>query len=140
HRQPKQQAPDQDGVKETLELVEGILRPWRKTEHGYCDPKLGIVLWTRLELIAQHLRVFKATGYLNWVGCSEQVAVAAGRGKALARRLQEWLIDLAQDKTAIPTANYGPKNQSILADEHIANDIHLHLQTKGKYVSAGHVV
>ncbi|THU96958.1 hypothetical protein K435DRAFT_858028 [Dendrothele bispora CBS 962.96] len=43
--------------------------------------------------------------------------------------LWKWTIDFCKDPANLPTAKYGKSNVSILEDEDLAADIHLHLQT-----------
>ncbi|KZT27184.1 hypothetical protein NEOLEDRAFT_1155206 [Neolentinus lepideus HHB14362 ss-1] len=86
------------------------------------------------------LRVYKSRGYVNWMECSVAVTRTAGKGEWLARRLQEWCHDFVQDETKLPTHTYGKFNSSILEDEDLAQEIHLHLQSKGKYVRALEIV
>lgn len=74
------------------------------------------------------------------MGALEQAAVVAGQGPWLAHRLREWTRAFAADKKYLPTHQYGCWNLSILADEDLALEIHLHLQSKGKWVSAMDIV
>lgn len=58
----------------------------------------------------------------------------------MARRLREWVRAMVEDKTDLPISLYGRWNSSILEDEDLAQEIHLHLQGIGQYVSAADIV
>ncbi|KAJ7657126.1 hypothetical protein B0H17DRAFT_840818, partial [Mycena rosella] len=62
------------------------------------------------------------------------------KGAWMSRRIREWVIAFAKDESNLPTAEYGKFNASLLEDEDLAQEIHLHLQTLGPYVSAQDVV
>ncbi|KAJ7933259.1 hypothetical protein B0H13DRAFT_1505367, partial [Mycena leptocephala] len=53
-----------------------------------------------------------------------------------SRRIWEWVIAFTKDATNLPTAEYGKSNESVLEDDDLAQEIHLHLQTLGSFVSA----
>ncbi|KAF9048075.1 hypothetical protein BDZ89DRAFT_941483 [Hymenopellis radicata] len=84
----------------------------------------------------QFLRLYKASGYTGWTLHADTVARAGGKGQWLSRKLREWSIAFCTDKKNLPTAMYGRYNSSVLTDEDVAGDIHLHLQSLGKFVSA----
>ncbi|KAF9000389.1 hypothetical protein BDZ89DRAFT_1121659 [Hymenopellis radicata] len=136
---PKQ-VPSNEAVKTGIDNLQHILHPRRNKGRGYQVPKLNIVLRARLEMMIQFLRLYKASGYTGWTMHSNMIAVAGGKGQWLARKLREWSIDFCADKKNVPTAMYGRINSSILSDEDVAGDIHLHLQSLGKFVSAKAIV
>jgi hypothetical protein len=68
------------------------------------------------------------------------VAHAAERGPWLARRLREWTRTYISDRKNLPLNTYGRWNVSLLEDEDLAQEIHLHLQGIGKYVKAMDIV
>jgi len=52
-----------------------------------------------------------------------------------------WTWDYLEDETQLPVSNYGKHMQSIIQDEDLAEEIHLHLQSLGKkYLCALDVV
>ncbi|KAJ6597890.1 hypothetical protein B0H10DRAFT_2231903 [Mycena sp. CBHHK59/15] len=58
----------------------------------------------------------------------------------MSRRIREWTIAFMKDDTNLPTAEYGKFNGSVLEDEDLAQEIHLHLQSVGKFVAAQDIV
>jgi hypothetical protein len=132
--------PPSHAVIQCLHRIENILRPKRKTGNGYKDPHLNVLFRGRLEMMAAFLRLYQAGGFRNWIKSSEVAATAAGKGSWLARRLREWVRAMIEDENDLPVSQYGRWNSSVLEDEDIAEDIHLHLQGIGKYVSANDIV
>ncbi|KZT20128.1 hypothetical protein NEOLEDRAFT_1076194 [Neolentinus lepideus HHB14362 ss-1] len=86
------------------------------------------------------LHVFRGRGYRDWTGASLAVARTTGKGEWLARQLREWTHDFIQSEKKLPTHLYGKFKSSILEHEDLAQEIHLHLQGKGKYICAAHIV
>ncbi|KAJ3792524.1 hypothetical protein GGU11DRAFT_693328 [Lentinula aff. detonsa] len=90
--------------------------------------------------MASLFRLYKSCQYIGWIHCSNIVAVAAGKGPWLAHRLWVWCSEFVCDFKKLPTAEYGKKNTSVLEDEDHAQELHLHLQGKGAFVSAQDVI
>ena len=90
--------------------------------------------------MAMFLRIYRINGYLNWTESSEVAAAAAGKGSWLARKLHEWVHCLIHDEEDLPTHSYGKFNSSILEDEDLAEEIHLHLQGLGPWIKAADIV
>ncbi|KAJ7722554.1 hypothetical protein DFH07DRAFT_705759, partial [Mycena maculata] len=57
-----------------------------------------------------------------------------------SRRIRKWTITFMKDDTNLPTAKYGKFNGSVLEDKDLAQEIHLHLQSVGKFVAAQDIV
>ncbi|KAF7311423.1 hypothetical protein MKEN_01044500 [Mycena kentingensis (nom. inval.)] len=132
-----------DSVDKAIDNLHDILRPHRRNGAGRQRTKLNLVLQARLEAMQRFLRLYRVSGYAGWTLQSEQVACAAGKTWVqiyMGRKLREWSIAFCKDKTNIPLHRYGRYNSSILSDEDIAADIHLHLQALGKWVSAKDIV
>ena len=68
------------------------------------------------------------------------MAHAAERGPWLARCLREWTHTYISDHENLLLNTYGCWNVSLLEDEDLAQEIHLHLQGIGKYVKAMDIV
>ncbi|THU88018.1 hypothetical protein K435DRAFT_680604 [Dendrothele bispora CBS 962.96] len=68
------------------------------------------------------------------------MAQVGGKGPWLSRMLREWTITFCKNHKDLPTTKYGKSNVSILEDEDLAADIHLHLQSLGKWISANDIV
>ena len=78
----------------------------------------------------------------GWMQCSELAAKAAGKGSVShARNLRKWVVAYMRHGE-LPLNQYGQFNTSILADEDLAQKIHLHLTgiAKDGYVCAQDVV
>ena len=78
----------------------------------------------------------------GWMKCSKLVAKAVGKGSINhARNLRRWVVAYIQHGS-LPLNRYGRLNTSILDDEDLAQQIHLHLIgiAKDGYVRAQNVV
>ena len=62
------------------------------------------------------------------------------RGPWLARCLREWSRAYILSRKAVPTNIYGKWTVSLLKDEDLSQEIHLHLQSLGKFVKAMDIV
>jgi hypothetical protein len=76
----------------------------------------------------------------GWIASSLQVAHAAERGPWLAKQLRIWCRDYISDRDCLPINVYGRWNVSLLEDEDLAQEIHMHLQGIGKYIKAMDIV
>jgi hypothetical protein len=132
--------PEPKSVDAAIKNLQNLLHPPRTKNRGYKDPKLNLVLRARLELMVGFLRLYKGARYTGWACYANVMAKSGGKGEWLSRKLREWTIEFCKDKKNIPTAMYGKFNSSVLEDEDIAADIHLHLQFLGKFVSAKDIV
>ncbi|THU93162.1 hypothetical protein K435DRAFT_598479, partial [Dendrothele bispora CBS 962.96] len=63
-----------------------------------------------------------------------------GKGPWMSKMLRVWVMDFVESEKNLPTAKYGKSNASMLEDEDLAQELHLHLQGIGKYVASRHVV
>jgi hypothetical protein len=90
--------------------------------------------------MANFLRIYQMQNYDGWIKASELAAMIAGKNKTLARRLREWTHTLIRNPESLPAQEYRKWSTSILRNEDIAQEIHLHLQSHGKYVSAMDIV
>jgi hypothetical protein len=75
-----------------------------------------------------------------WTVASKQTAHNLHKDAWMARKLREWTRAFILDRNDIPINSYGEWNVSILKDEGLAEEIHLHLQGIGKYVKAMDIV
>lgn len=69
------------------------------------------------------LRPYAAGGYSDWSATADAIAISAGEGPWLSRRLHEWVVEFAKDDQNLPTAQYGKSNSSILEDEDLTQEI-----------------
>ncbi|KAJ7696626.1 hypothetical protein B0H14DRAFT_3529710 [Mycena olivaceomarginata] len=80
--------------------------------------------------------IYKSSRYQGWTIHSETVATASGKSGSktwLARKIREWSIKFCEDSKNVPTHQYGRWHSSILSDEDLAGDIHMHLQSLGNH-------
>ncbi|KAJ7498272.1 hypothetical protein B0H11DRAFT_1713093 [Mycena galericulata] len=137
------QVPENAAVDLAIKNLQNLLHPQRAVGRGHDKSSLDLVTTARLECVVRFLRLYKASGYSGWTLHSEMVATAGGKPGSktwLARKIREWAINFCKDKKNIPSHMYGRFNSSVIADEDIAGDIHLHLQSLGKFVSAKAIV
>ncbi|KAF7303355.1 hypothetical protein MIND_00563300 [Mycena indigotica] len=142
-RQVPAQIPSNNAVVDAIQNLEDLLRPRRRNGTGRIRAKLDLVIQARLEAVQRFLRLYRAAGFKGWTTQSELIARAGGKMGAqtwLGRKLREWSIAFCKDKKNIPSHKYGRFSASMLSDEDIAADIHLHLQSLGKWVSAKQIV
>ena len=138
-RAPPTPLPNPDLVDLWILDLEHILRPKRKAGDGYMDPGFDYTLCTHLELMANFLHIYRLNGYQGWIAASKQAASIAGKNPEwMARRLCEWTHNFVRNPENLPKHEYSKFNSSILEDEDLAQEICLHLQSKGKYVCANY--
>ncbi|KAJ6552142.1 hypothetical protein B0H10DRAFT_2242245 [Mycena sp. CBHHK59/15] len=97
---------------------------------------MNMVLRARLELMISFLRLDASDGYTAWAKSADIIAKSAGKGSWLSWRIHEWSVNFIRDEENLPTAEYGKMNGTMLEDEDLAQELHLHLQGIGKYVAA----
>ncbi|KAF9481284.1 hypothetical protein BDN70DRAFT_803826 [Pholiota conissans] len=76
----------------------------------------------------------------TWTEASLHVAYTAERGPYFARKLREWTRAFINDRTCLPINVYGTWSRSLLDHEDLAQELNLHLQSVGKYVTANHLM
>ncbi|KAF8128333.1 hypothetical protein K438DRAFT_1789555 [Mycena galopus ATCC 62051] len=137
------QVPSNSSVDSGIQSLQTILHPKRNTGHGHRKNNLDLVTTARLECMIRFLRLYKASGYAGWTLHSDTVAVASGKSGTktwLGRKICQWAIEFCADHKRIPNHMYGHFKTSILTDEDVAGDIHLHLQSLGKWASGKDIV
>ena len=133
-------APNMVAAQSALEDIKGELKPRRKNGKGYMDPRLDLLTHNHLEMMKSCLWIYvDPTGAESWIAASQHAAHAAQRGPYFARKLREWVRTYIDDCT-IPENQYGTWNESILDHEDLAQELKMHLQSIGKYVTANDIV
>lgn len=122
-----------------LKAIKLVLKPRRECGIGSKDPRIDLLLRGRLDLMKMFLWHF-VDSTDGWIASSLAVAHAAERGPWLARKLREWSRAYIKDRDCLPLNEYGRWNVSLLEDEDLAQEIHLHLQGIGQYVKAMDIV
>jgi hypothetical protein len=131
--------PSIDAAKLALAAIKLVLKPHRDTGAGYKDPQIDLLMWGHLDLMKLFLWQYIDSDD-GWIASSLQVAHAAERGPWLAKQLRIWCRAYISDQECLPTNLYSRWNVSLLEDEDLAQEIHLHLQGIGKYVKAMDIV
>jgi len=75
----------------------------------------------------------------NWNAASLQTTHVLGKGPWFACQLCVWTKAYFESRL-LPQNRYGTWNKSRLEDEDLAGELHLHLQSLGKYVRALDIV
>ncbi|KAF7290428.1 hypothetical protein HMN09_01300900 [Mycena chlorophos] len=106
---------------------------------GYKDP--GIDPFTRnwLEGMRAVLAFYtdeKSKTQGRWGDSALMAVIGLGRGKHCARLLAKLCQNYIKDQQLLPFNPFGKWNKTILSDKDLANDIHLHLQSLGKDITA----
>jgi hypothetical protein len=123
-----------------LQGIKKILKPPRKTGPGYKDPELDLMFRGWLK----DMRQFMWT-YINpdlgtrgqWQAASLNTANNLEKGLGHARKLHQWVQAYVTDRKVLPINPYRRWNESVIdMDPNLAQEIHAHLQSKGKYVKA----
>ncbi|KAF7335627.1 hypothetical protein MVEN_02217600 [Mycena venus] len=128
-------------IDKAIEKLHAFLRPSRgPNTKGYKHAALNMVLRGWLELMLSFLRLYAAEGYTEWGKKADIIAKSAGNGTWMLRQLREWSIASIKDDTNLPTSKYGKFNGSVLEDEDLAQEIHMHLQGLGPYIAVQDVV
>jgi len=109
--------------------------------------KLDLLFRGQLELMRMLLVAY--LGHLSrpcklqhgiWGATSLEVSEMAEQGPWLAHQLKLWTHTFIADHETLPQNLYGWWNASLLEDEDLAQDFHLHLQGIGKFVKAMDIV
>ena len=117
-----------------------ILKPARKTGRGHKDPELDSFFKARLEGMKQFMWTYinpksGATG--QWAAASLQMANNLEKGPSHTKKLRNWTRAFIADRENLPVNPYGAWNESMIdKDPEIAQSIHAHLQSRGKFVKA----
>ncbi|KAJ7656535.1 hypothetical protein DFH06DRAFT_960991, partial [Mycena polygramma] len=138
------QAPNLGEAKAALEAVERFLRGELRGGVGYKDANVSAFTRNCLLGIRAMLNFYvtpvKGGTYGEWGASATLAAHGLGRGKHCARVLadlaRQWIIN----REVLDLNPYGDWNESMLADEDLANDIRLHLQSLGKEITATKLV
>lgn len=120
--------------------LQRILKPPRCTGRGYKDPELDKLFQQRLEGMKQFMWTYinPKSGYTGqWQAASLKTADNLEKGPALAKNLRTWTRAFIADREDLLVNPYGAWNESVI-DKHpeIAQEIHAHLQSIGKFVKA----
>jgi hypothetical protein len=76
----------------------------------------------------------------NWTKASELSVYVHGESRYYAKKLQEWACNFVDNCEEISENQYGQGNKLAIDNEDLAQEIHLHLQSIGKYIKAKDIV
>jgi hypothetical protein len=135
--------PKADAVDKCIHRLDEMLHPRRNANRGFKkSPITDSTLRLCLELMLSFMRLFKSheCHCRHWLLCADLIATSVGKGPWMSKMLRVWVMDFVDNEKNLPTAKYGKSNACMLEDEDLAQELHLHLQSIGKYVAARHVV
>ncbi|TFY77445.1 hypothetical protein EWM64_g6566 [Hericium alpestre] len=139
-------APSKAECADACEHVALILRPPRDSGIGHKPFGGDELLRSRLSMMEMLLRAYskpaiiKGLSEVGWIESSLDVARLHGKAEHTAKRLRQWARAFLLDPNNLPQNPYGKWKKSMLVNEDFADDLRLHLQLVGKYVSAKDVV
>ncbi|KAJ7085887.1 hypothetical protein C8R44DRAFT_893747 [Mycena epipterygia] len=118
---------------------------WGRRGVGYKDPDISAFTRNRLIGIQTMLNFYTTQGleggtYARWGSSARLAAHGLGRGKHCARVLAALARQFILTREVLDVNPYGEWNETMLADEDLANDIRLHLQSLGKEITAEKLV
>jgi hypothetical protein len=142
--------PTIESAKAALTDIKVILNPMRKSGKGHKDPGLDLLLRKRLEAMQMFLWGYSDTESTDaghhgsirskWTAASTRTAHALEKGPHFARNLRKWTHAFIADREELPENPYGQWSVSLIDDEDLAQEIHLHLQGLGKYIKSLDIV
>ncbi|KAK0495602.1 hypothetical protein EDD18DRAFT_1354057 [Armillaria luteobubalina] len=124
-----------------------MLNPWRKKKKGYKDPEIN----RKQRIALEHMKIFSHT-YLEmekakrpgegnkWMAASLQTAAIDRKGPYLAGCLRKQLWQFIADRNETPEWDFHTCGCSLLDDEDFAQELHLHLQSLGEFITAEDIV
>ncbi|KAF7768417.1 hypothetical protein Agabi119p4_7660 [Agaricus bisporus var. burnettii] len=146
-------------VEEACEEIQDILKPPRENSRvSYKDPGLNKKTVQRLEEMQELCRHYQRLSMESslgtrglWMRASRDVALINGHsrrgsqlpGKSRAEKLRRWVREFIQDQGELPIVDWNTVGRSLIDDEDIAQEIHMHLQclkAQGEDINAEAVV
>lgn len=127
--------PTIDEANRALEKLDAAIRKPRPSGPGFVYADLDRVTNTRYAAMIACLNYYTDPKSKGFIDASECAAKGQTRGSTYARSIRKWIRRLIKSGN-LPENHQGQWNISTLDDEDVANEIKLHLQQVGKYVSA----
>lgn len=146
--------PIYEEIQGALEGIENILKPPRDdVRRSYKDPGLDKKTRARLEEMAALCRQYlerldkarmqepgssvETTAQGLWISTSVSIATIFGHvkkgsknpGGKRGRNLRRWVRDFVSDQNEVPNCHWNNSGRSLIDDEDLAQEIHLHLQS-----------
>jgi hypothetical protein len=126
-----------------------ILKPRRKKGYGFKDPDLDRIVMERLSgmklfcynYIQMQDEKVASPGSSQWGAASLHTANSLGGNVYMARSLREWTRAFIADPEFIPEHHQkGRAGRSLIDDENFTQELHLHLQSIGKYCTTEDII
>ncbi|KAF8146009.1 hypothetical protein K438DRAFT_1991277 [Mycena galopus ATCC 62051] len=152
HAGTLRQAPNLGEARAALDCLKRYMRgELRGTELfglrgvSYKDPDISAFTRNRLISIRTMLNFYLTPGlegrtYACWGASARLAALGLGRGRYCACVLVALAQEFILSREVLNVNPYGEWNESMLANEDLANDIRLHLQSLGKEITAEKLV
>jgi len=124
-------------------VLEALQGKSRGKASGYYQPLHDPFVRKLLEGIHSMLHFYinlSSAMYAKWGDSASMAALGLGHGKHCARVLSQLACQYILDRKALPVNPYSEWNKSMLADEDLADDIRLHLQSLGKEITVDKLV
>lgn len=121
--------------------VRRLLRPCRKGGIGFKPFNGDETFKHRLQMMRATLWNYsRPIGSMPWKKASIEAVQAHDSGSGTADSVRQWCRAYIADRDDLPYNRYGTWNESILEDDELVSEIHLHLQGVGKERKAKDVV
>ncbi|KAH9912824.1 uncharacterized protein B0H18DRAFT_857820, partial [Fomitopsis serialis] len=134
-------APSIHDAKAALEDISNLLRPWRASGKGHKAFSGDDLLRRRLEMMKNMLWHYtRDIDRHTWQKASLDAAHAFDQGRTTAETIRGYCRAFITDRTDLPYNSYGTWNVSIMDDDELAAETHLHLQGVGKHRKAMDIV
>ncbi|KIJ14820.1 hypothetical protein PAXINDRAFT_155912 [Paxillus involutus ATCC 200175] len=131
--------PSVEDARLAMKDINTLLHPPRSKGRGFKNTGLTAALEKRLTWMQCFLRAF--TGGLSWSSAALQTAQFVGKGPYMSRKVREWSKAYIADRENLPVIKYGGAwTKSRIDDEDLKQELLLHLQMLGKYVTASAIV
>jgi transposase len=133
-------APTIEEVRSAHADLQNILKPRQVTGKGYMDPEFDELFKFWLLSMKQFMWTYinPDSGFTGcWIAASVKTANNLEKGPAHAKKVHEWTRAFIYDCEDLPVNPYGAWSESVI-DMHpeIAQELHAHLQSIGKFVKA----
>ncbi|KAG1857783.1 hypothetical protein F4604DRAFT_1931271 [Suillus subluteus] len=144
--------PTLNDARKALGDLEKLLHPQKTGSHHGKQPPFNPILTERLESMEKFLWRYvdvnndggnsqaKNSAGGKWGQAADETASFLCQGDWLSRNLRAWSKAYIEDRTKLPTHQYGNHRASRIEDDQLAMDIKLHLQSIVKYIRGQDIV
>ena len=136
--------PSLEDVQSAHTDLKKILHPKCPNGIGYKNPEINPTLATRFQAMQLFMWRFinpDSQEFNSWEAASKSTAADMEHGDYQACKLQEWTGAFISNRENLPTNKNGHFRLTLIdKDESLAQELHLHLQSIGKYVKVEDIV